>query len=59
MAASGASNSRIGPVERATDRTSDEWLRVMDAIGAEHLDHRQIALRVHAELGDGLRQRGW
>jgi hypothetical protein len=59
MPASGASNSRIGPIERATDRTWDEWLRFMDAIGAEHLDHRQIALRVHDELGDGFRQRGW
>ncbi|MGY1694239.1 hypothetical protein ACI780_04925 [Geodermatophilus sp. SYSU D00814] len=54
-----ATNPRIGPVERATKRSWDEWLRFMDAIGAPDLDHRQIALRVYDELGDTVEQRGW
>ncbi|PWW23980.1 hypothetical protein JD79_03157 [Geodermatophilus normandii] len=54
-----ATNPRIGPVERATGRTWDEWLQFMDGIGAADLDHGQIALRVHEELGDSFEQRGW
>jgi hypothetical protein len=54
-----ATNPRIGPVERATGRTWDAWLRFMDAVGAQDLDHGQIALRVYEELGDGFAQRGW
>jgi hypothetical protein len=54
-----ATNPRIGPVERATEKSWDEWLGFMAAIGAEHLDHHQIALRVHEELGDSVEQRGW
>ena len=54
-----ATNPRIGPVERATNRTWDEWLRFLEGIGAEDLDHGQIALRVYEELGDGFAQRGW
>jgi hypothetical protein len=52
-------NPRIGPVERATGRTWDEWLRFMDGIGAQDLDHGQIALQVYEELGDDFAQRGW
>ena len=45
-----ATNARIGPVERATNRTWDQWLQFMAAIGAEELDHGQIALRVDEEI---------
>ncbi len=54
-----ATNPRIGPVERATHRTWDQWLQFMAAIGAEDLDHRQIALRVYEELDGTVEQLGW
>jgi hypothetical protein len=54
-----ATNARIGPVERATNRTWDQWLQFMAAIGAEELDHRQIALRVYEELDCTVEQLGW
>ncbi|MGY1637971.1 hypothetical protein ACI78V_15100 [Geodermatophilus sp. SYSU D00742] len=54
-----ATNPRIGPVERATHRTWDEWLRFMDDIGAEDLDHRAIALEVHRELDGTVEQCAW
>jgi hypothetical protein len=54
-----AANPRIKPVERATNRTWDEWLRFMDGIGAQDLDHKAIALRVYEELDDSFEQRGW
>ena len=54
-----ATNPRIGPVERATGRSWDDWLRFLDRIGARDLDHRAIALHVYEELGDGFGQRGW
>jgi hypothetical protein len=53
-------NSRIGPVERATHRSWDEWLAFMDGIGAAGLDHKAIALRVFDELdGTGIEPLGW
>ncbi|WP_336027119.1 hypothetical protein [Geodermatophilus sp. FMUSA9-8] len=54
-----AVNPRIGPIERTTGRTWDEWLAFMDGIGAPGLDHGAIALHVYEELGDGFAQRGW
>ena len=54
-----ATNARIGPVERATNRTWDQWLQFMAAIGAEELDHRQIALRVYELLDCTVEQLGW
>lgn len=49
-----ATNARIGPVERATNRTWDQWLQVVAAIGAEELDgtfqtsvSRSTALGMH------------
>ncbi|WP_369254751.1 hypothetical protein [Geodermatophilus amargosae] len=54
-----ATNPRIGPVERATKRTWDEWLHFLDGIGAEDLDHGQIALQVYEELGESFGRRGW
>jgi hypothetical protein len=54
-----ATDPRIGPVERATGRSWDEWLRFMDGIGARDLDHRAIALEVYAELDGTIEQVGW
>ncbi|CCG01857.1 hypothetical protein [Blastococcus saxobsidens] len=54
-----ATNPRIAPVERATNRSWDEWLRFMDGIGAENLDHRAIALKVYEELDGTMEQAGW
>ncbi|MBL7255723.1 hypothetical protein [Paractinoplanes lichenicola] len=55
-----AANSRIKPVEKATNRTWDEWLTFMDGIGAKDLDHKQIALKVYYELeGTGVEPLGW
>jgi hypothetical protein len=54
-----ATNSRIKPVERATNRTWDEWLRFMDTIDARNLDHKQIALKVYEELDGTIEQLGW
>jgi hypothetical protein len=52
-------DSRIKAVERATDRTWDEWLRFMDGIGAKDLDHKAIALEVYGELDGTIEQLGW
>lgn len=41
---------RIEPIERTTNRAWREWLTFMTAIGADRLDHPQIAQRVLAEL---------
>lgn len=54
-----ARNPRIAPVERATNRTWDDWLRFMDAVGARELDHQQIALKVYEELDGTIDQLGW
>lgn len=54
-----AANSRIEPVERATNRTWDEWLRFTDGIGAPDLDHPAIALEVYAELEGAVGSPGW
>jgi hypothetical protein len=52
-------NARIGPVERATNRSWDEWLRFMDGIGAADLDHKAIALKVYEELEGTVEPLGW
>ncbi len=54
-----ATNARIKPVERATRRTWDEWLRFMEAIDATSLDHQQIALKVYEELEGTVEPLGW
>ncbi len=54
-----ATNARIKPVERATNRTWDEWLQFMDGIGAKDLDHKAIALKVYEELDGTIEQLGW
>ncbi|AGZ41725.1 hypothetical protein [Actinoplanes friuliensis] len=52
-------NPRIKPVERATDRTWDEWLTFMDGIDARNLDHQAIALKVYEELQGKVDPLGW
>ncbi|WP_433378933.1 hypothetical protein ACQPZX_12585 [Actinoplanes sp. CA-142083] len=53
-------NSRIGPVERATKRSWDEWLAFMERAGASELDHKAIAVKVFYELeGTGIEPLGW
>jgi hypothetical protein len=54
-----ATNPRIKPVERATNRTWDEWLRFLDGIGARDLDHKAIALKVYEELDGTIERVGW
>ncbi|MGY1741655.1 MULTISPECIES: hypothetical protein [unclassified Blastococcus] len=54
-----ATNPRIRPVERATNRSWDEWLRFMDGIGAQDLSHQAIALEVYRELDGTVEQVGW
>jgi hypothetical protein len=54
-----AANSRIEAVERATNRTWDEWLRFMDSIGATKLSHHEIATRVLEELDGRIDNPAW
>lgn len=54
-----ATNPRIAPVERATNRPWDEWLAFMEGIGAEDLDHKSIALKVYEELDGTIERPGW
>lgn len=54
-----ATNSRIKPVERATNRSWDEWLKFMDKIDAKNLDHHQIATKVFYELNGKIDNLGW
>ena len=52
-------NSRIKAVERATNRTWDEWLRYVDGIGARNLSHHEIATKVLEELDGKIDNLGW
>src|SRR5688572_9712134 len=52
-------NSRIKPIERATNRTWDEWLQYMDGIGARNLSHHEIATKVLEELDGKINNIGW
>ncbi|KIH96611.1 hypothetical protein LP52_23875 [Streptomonospora alba] len=54
-----AENAHVEPIERATGRTWDTWLRFMAGIGAPGLDHRTIALRVSEELAGTVDNPGW
>ncbi|GIE97641.1 hypothetical protein [Paractinoplanes rishiriensis] len=52
--------SRIKPVERATNRSWDEWVAFMERVDARSLDHKGIALKVYEELdGSGVEPLGW
>jgi hypothetical protein len=52
-------NSRIKPIERATNRTWNEWLQFMDNIDAKNLDHHQIATKVLEALEGKIDNPGW
>lgn len=52
-------NSRINPIERATNRTWDDWLQFMDGIGAKNLSHPEIATKVWEELDGKVDNPGW
>lgn len=52
-------NSRIKPIERATNRTWDEWLQFMDSIDAKNLNHHQIATKVLEALDGVIDNPGW
>lgn len=55
-----ATNARIAPIERATQRSWDEWLRFLGSVGAADLDHGRIAQHVHEELTRaGTASPGW
>jgi len=54
-----ATNPRIQPIERATNRTWAEWLAFMDNIDAKNLDHYQIATQVLAELDGQMDNPAW
>jgi hypothetical protein len=54
-----ATNSRIKPIERATNRTWDEWLQFMDGIGAKSLTHHEIATKLVYELDGKIENVGW
>lgn len=52
-------NSRIKPIERATNRTWDEWLKFMDSIDAKNLSHHEIATKLLEELDGKIDNIGW
>jgi hypothetical protein len=52
-------NSRIQPIERATNRSWDEWLKFMDKIDARNLTHHQIASKLIEELDGKIDNLGW
>lgn len=54
-----ATNSRIAPIERATNRSWEAWLAFMDASDAAGLSHKDIASKVHQELEGTMDQAGW
>ncbi len=54
-----ATNPRIKPIERATNRSWDDWLTFMDSVDAKSLDHKGIALKVYEELDGKIDQLGW
>lgn len=52
-------NSRIQAVERATNRSWDEWLQFMEKIGAKDLTHHEIATLVLGQLIGKVDNPGW
>jgi hypothetical protein len=54
-----AANSRIKAVERATNKTWEEWLQFMDGIGAKNLTHHEIATKLLEELDGKIDNIGW
>ena len=54
-----ATNPRIEAVERATNRSWDDWLRWMASVDAEHLSHHEIATALITELDGMVDNLGW
>lgn len=54
-----AKPANIEAIERATGRTWEYWLEVMDRIGARDMGHKDLAIKVQAELEDDLDNPGW
>lgn len=54
-----ATNSRIQSVERATNRTWDEWLQYMETIDAKTLSHHEIATHLLDELDGTIDNHAW
>jgi hypothetical protein len=50
---------RIKPIERATNRSWDEWLKFMDSIDARNLNHHEIATKLLEELDGKIDNIGW
>lgn len=51
--------TRTESIERATDRSWDEWLRFMEGIGAKDLGHAEIAAAVDKELQGAVDNPAW
>ncbi|SDI47678.1 hypothetical protein SAMN04488693_11256 [Arthrobacter subterraneus] len=54
-----ATDSKIASIERATNRSWDQWLRFLDSVGGRDLSHKDIALKVHEELDGTMDSAGW
>ena len=52
-------NSKIAAIERATNRSWNDWLTYFDSIGAEQLDHHTIATHLLTELEGIVDNLGW
>lgn len=52
-------NTKIESIERATNRTWEEWLAFMDSIGAKDLNHHDIATKVLEQLMATTESPGW
>lgn len=54
-----ATNPRIKPIEQATKRSWEDWMKFMDKIGAKDLSHKEIAVKVYYQLENKLENWGW
>lgn len=54
-----AKPANIDAIENATGRTWDDWLRVMDEVGANDMSHKELATKVQAELEGVTDNPGW
>lgn len=54
-----AANSRIQAVERATNRTWQEWVRFLEGIDAKNRSHHEIATHLVYELDGKIDNAGW
>lgn len=52
-------NARIEAIERATNRSWDDWLAFMERIDAKNLDHHAIATQLLIELDGMVDNIGW